>query len=62
MRARVAAPRRPPAPPVGTRQSLSHFISPFVARLSFVSPLKDTGKATFFFIIQLDAAIHYRAL
>ena len=35
----------PPAAPVGTCQGISHFISFFVARLSFVMPLKGASKA-----------------
>lgn len=45
-RAHVAASGRPPAAPVGACQGISHFIRFFVARLSFVLPLKDVaGKA-----------------
>lgn len=45
-RAHVAASGCPPAAPVGACQGISHFIGFFVARLSFVSHLKDgAGKA-----------------
>lgn len=42
-RAHVAASSRPPAAPVGACQGISHFIRFFVARLSFVLPLKDVA-------------------
>lgn len=42
-RAHVAASGRPPAAPVGACQGISHLIRFFVARLSFVLPLKDVA-------------------
>lgn len=42
-RVHVAASGRPPAAPVGACQGISHFIRFFVARLSFVLPLKNVA-------------------
>lgn len=42
-RGHVAASGCPPAAPVGACQGISHFIRFFVARFSFVSPLKHSA-------------------
>lgn len=58
-RAHVAtASGRPPAAPVGACQGISHFIRFFVARLSFVLPLKDVASKAMVtdFSLHLDTA------